>query len=72
MKIYCSVIVGQEIDGNNVMVKIEKASFDKSKIDELALLKNPWTEQIDIQGGKVNMFFQRNFQELEVDGESIK
>ena len=67
MKAYCSIVVGQEIDGLNVVVKIEKISCDKSKIDNLMTLKNPWTEEITIPNGKTNMFFQRNFQEIEVE-----
>lgn len=67
MKAYCSIVVGQEIDGQNVIVKIEKLSCDKSKIDSLTSLKNPWTEQVQVLNGTANMFFQRNFQEVEVE-----
>jgi hypothetical protein len=67
MKAYCSIVVGQEIDGQNIVVKIEKISIDKSKIDALSNLKNPWTEQTQVPNGTANMFFQRNFQEIEVE-----
>ena len=67
MKVYISTIVGQQIDGQNVIVKIEKASVDKSKIDAMASLKNPWTEETDTPSGKANMLFQRNVQEIEVE-----
>jgi len=67
MKVFLSTIVGQQIDGQNVIVKIEKASVDKSKIDTLLSLKNPWTEEVDTPAGKAQMFFQRNFQEIEVE-----
>jgi len=67
MKVYCSIIVGQEIDGKNVVVRVEKASTDKAKIEEMQSLKNPWTENFQVPDGNVKMFFQRNFQEIEVD-----
>lgn len=67
MKVYCSIVVGQEIDGKNVVVKIEKASVDKSKIEAMQSLKNPWTENFQVPDGNVKMLFQRNFQEFEVD-----
>ena len=35
MKAYCSIVVGQEIDGHNAVVKVERVSCDKSKIDEI-------------------------------------
>jgi len=41
MKVYCSIIVGQEIDGKNVVVRVEKASTDKAKIEVNAKFKKP-------------------------------
>jgi hypothetical protein len=65
---YASIVVGQEIDGKNLVVKIEKVSCDKSKIDGiLATNKNSWVEQFDVPEGKVPMYFSRNPQEIFIE-----
>jgi|LakMenEpi03Aug12_release.lakeMendotaPanAssembly.Ray.scaffolds.fasta_scaffold260181_3 hypothetical protein len=68
MKVYASVVVGQEINGKNVIVKIEKLTSDKSKIDQLLNSgKNNWIENYDVPEGAVPMYFSRNPQEIELE-----
>jgi hypothetical protein len=68
MKAYASIVVGQEVDGRNLVVKIEKVSCDKTKIDEiLASNRNNWVEQFDVPEGKVPMYFSRNPQEILIE-----
>lgn len=68
MKAYCSIVVGQEIDGKNIVVKIEKVSCNKTKIEHLVnTSKNVWQENFQVPEGTVPMYFQRNLQELEVE-----
>lgn len=67
MKIYLCVTVGQEIDGKNVVVRIDYASANKTKVDEfLSSNKSAWVEKFQVPEGVVDMFFQRNAQETEV------
>jgi hypothetical protein len=68
MKVYASVVVGQEIDGRNIVVKIEKLTADRSKIDAiLAMGKNNWVTNYDVPEGSVPMYFSRNPQEIELE-----
>jgi hypothetical protein len=68
MKVYASVVVGQEIDGRNVVVKIEKLTCDKSKIDQILTSgKNNWVENYAVPDGTVPMYFSRNPQEIELE-----
>ncbi len=65
---YASIVVGQEIDGKNIVVKIEKVSCIKKKIEELiANQKNSWVEKFDVPEGNVPMYFTRNAQEIFVE-----
>lgn len=67
MKVYLCVTVGQEIDGRNVVVRIDSASANKTKVDEfLNTNKNSWVEKFQVPEGMVDMYFQRNAQEIEV------
>lgn len=34
MKVYLSALLGRQVDGENVFLKIEKASTDKTKIEK--------------------------------------
>jgi hypothetical protein len=68
MKAYCSIVVGQEIDGHNAVVKVERVSCDKSKIDEIVNKgQASWIENFEVPEGNVKMFFQRNAQEIEIE-----
>ncbi len=68
MKVYASVVVGQEINGKNIIVKIEKLTSDKSKIDQLLNSgKNNWIENYNVPEGTVPMYFSRNPQEIELE-----
>lgn len=68
MKVYLCITVGQEIDGKNVVVRIDKASQKKEDIQTfIQSSRNPWTEAIEVPGGKVNFFCERNLQEVEVE-----
>ncbi len=68
MKIYLSITVGQEINGRNTIVKIDKASTKKDDIE--SSIKNgqgTWIEKFDVPGGKVDFFCERHLQEVEVE-----
>jgi hypothetical protein len=68
MKAYASIIVGQEIDGKNLVIKFEKVSCKKEVIDEiLAKNRNSWVEKHAVPEGVVPMYFSRNAQELVID-----
>lgn len=68
MKIYMCITVGQEINGKNVVVKVDRASKAKEDI-EIYVNKNPttWTEKIPVPGGAVNFFCERHIHEVEVE-----
>jgi hypothetical protein len=68
MQIYISLAVGQEVNGANVMVKVEKASTNKSSIEKFISGKqNPWTESQQFNNTNVMFFMERHLQEIEVD-----
>ena len=68
MQIYISLAVGQEVNGANVMVKVEKASTNKSSIEKFISGKqNPWTESQQLNNTNVMFFMERHLQEIEVD-----
>jgi hypothetical protein len=68
MKAYASIVVGQEVDGKNLVVKIEKVSCNKEVIENiLKTSKNNWVEQFDVPEGKVPMYFSRNPQEILIE-----
>jgi hypothetical protein len=68
MQIYMSLTVGQEVNGVNVMVKVEKASTNKALIEKFISGKqNPWTESHPLNGANLMFFMERHLQEIEVD-----
>lgn len=68
MKVYCAISIGQEINGSNVVLRIDKASVDKTKIDAYLNTNKPtWSEKFALPEGNVDMYFQRNAQEFEVE-----
>jgi hypothetical protein len=63
-----SIIVGQEIDGKNLVVKVEKVSCKKEVIDQLLTSgRNNWVERHKVPEGEVPMYFARNAQEIVVE-----
>jgi hypothetical protein len=68
MKAYMSIIVGQEIDGKNLVIKVEKVSCKKEVIDQLLTAgRNNWVERHKVPEGEVPMYFSRNAQEILVE-----
>lgn len=68
MKIYLCITVGQELDGRNVIVRVDKASTNKSVVDQFLSTNKPtWVEKFQVPEGLVDMYFQRNGQEIEVE-----
>jgi hypothetical protein len=68
MQVYISLVVGQEINGSNIMVKIEKASTKRDTIEQFIKGKqNPWNESQQLNGANVSFLMERNLQEIEVD-----
>lgn len=66
-KVFLAISIGQEVDGRNVALRIDKASFDKNKINEfLATNKNSWVEKFRFPEGEVDCFFERHATETEV------
>lgn len=68
MKIYMCITVGQEINGKNVVVRVDRASKNKEDL-EFFVNKNPatWTEKIAAPGGMVSFFCERHVHECEVE-----
>jgi hypothetical protein len=67
---YLAITVGQEINGRNVVVKIDKASFNKASIEHfLSQNKNSWNENFKFPEGEVTCFFERHAQEVGVEDE---
>jgi hypothetical protein len=62
------IVVGQELNGKNVIVRVDRASKNKEDID-LFISKNPatWTEKMNVPGGVVNFFCERHAHEVEVE-----
>jgi hypothetical protein len=70
MKIYLCITVGQEINGKNAVVKVDKASLKKEDIDQyVSKSQTTWVEKIEVLGGKVDFFCERHIQEVEVENE---
>lgn len=68
--VYLAVTVGQEVNGKNVIVRIDKASFSKEKIDGfLKQERNAWVEKHAFPEGEANCYFERHAQEVEVADE---
>ncbi len=68
--LYLALTVGQEINGKNVVVKIDKASFNKSVIEQfLSQNRNSWTENFKFPEGELSCFFERHAQEVGVEDE---
>jgi hypothetical protein len=69
-KIYLAISVGQEVDGRNIALRVDKVSFNKNKINEFLLNnKNSWVEKFKFPEGEVNCFFERHATEVEVEDE---
>lgn len=67
---YLAITVGQEINGRNVVVKIDKASFNKASVEQfLAQNKNSWNENFKFPEGEGPCFFERHAQEVGVEDE---
>jgi hypothetical protein len=68
MQTYICITVGQEINGRNVVIKVDKASTKKEDIEDY-IKKNQtsWLEKIDVSGGKVDFFCERHIHEVEVE-----
>jgi len=68
MKIFMCIVVGQEVNGKNVIVRVDRASKSKEDI-EFFISKNPatWTEKMNVAGGTVNFFCERHAHEVEVE-----
>lgn len=68
MKVYMTIVVGQELDGRNLVVKVEKLSKDKEVIEGiLKKEKNNWVSNHDTADGSLPMYFTRNPFEAELD-----
>jgi hypothetical protein len=68
MKAFISITIGQEINGRNVVVKVDKACKDKEKIEEfIKTNKTMWNEFLEVPGGKVNFLCERHIHEIEVE-----
>lgn len=69
-KVFLAVTVGQEVNGKNVIVRIDKASFSKNKLDDfLRSEKNAWIEKHVFPEGEASCYFERHAQEVEVEDE---
>ena len=69
MKVYIAITIGSEVNGKNMLVRVDKASSTKEKIDEFIKL-NPttWIEKYTFQEGSLDCYFQR--QPYEIEGEN--
>ncbi len=68
MKIYLSIVVGQELDGKHLVVKVEKVSKEKEKIEQILQQgKNNWVSNVDTPDGSLPMYFTRNPYEAELE-----
>ena len=69
-KAYVAMTIGTEVNGKNMLVRIDKASFKKENIDEFIKL-NPasWVEKYKFPEGSLDCYFQRQPYEIEVEDE---
>jgi hypothetical protein len=68
MKVYLCITVGQELNGRNTVVRIDKASTKKEDVEQyISKNQSSWMEKIDVVGGKVDFFCERHPQEVEVE-----
>jgi hypothetical protein len=66
-QIYLAITVGQEVNGKNVVVRVDKASFSKTTIEDyLRTEKNSWVEKHTFPEGEASCYFERHAQEVEV------
>lgn len=70
MKIFAIISVARQVDGEYVIVKVEKAFKKASKAEELAnTLAKRYTESIPSAGGPIACVCERGVFEIEVDEE---
>lgn len=68
--LYLALSIGQEINGKNIVLRVDKASFLKNKVQEfLYQNKNAWIDKHTFPEGEVNCYFERHAQEVEVEDE---
>jgi hypothetical protein len=68
MKAFLCLTVGQEINGRNVVVRVDKASNKKEDIENFIKGgQGTWLEKLDVPGGKVDFFCERHLHEIEVE-----
>jgi len=68
MKVYLAIVVGQELDGRNLVVKVEKVTSKKEEIEQL-IQKGPnnWVANHETPDGSFPMYFSRNPYEAELE-----
>ncbi|MEI8270379.1 MAG: hypothetical protein WCG45_03335 [bacterium] len=70
MKLFSIISVARQVDGEFVVIKIEKTVKTASKADEyVKKLSVKYTENIDTPSGPVSCVCERGIFEIEVDDE---
>lgn len=69
MKAYIALTVANEIDGNNTVVRVDKASTNRASLEEWASQRNAsWREKIKNQNMVLDCVCQMNIIEVEIEG----
>ena len=74
-KAYIAITVGQEINGKNVTIRVDKASFKQQDVDIfLKSNKNSWSDSLPLDPNNptvtsVPFYFERHAMEIDIENE---